>query len=66
MDFYPWGYLKSKVRKTKAKSLTELKRAIAEAVSATSTDTCVRVIRQVEAQAEICISRKGGHVENGM
>ena len=66
MDFYLWGYLKSEVRKTKAKSLAELKRAIAEDARATSTDTCVRVIRQVEARAELCISRKGGLVENGM
>ena len=66
MDFYLWGYLKSDLRKTKAKSLAELKRALAEAVRAISTDTCVRVIRKVEVRAELCKSRKRGHVENGM
>ena len=39
MDFYLLGYLKSEVRKTRATSLAELKRAIAETFRAISTDT---------------------------
>ena len=66
MDFYLWGYLKAEVCKKKAKNLTELKTMIAEAVRGITSDTCARVIRQVEARAEICIRQKGGHVENTM
>ena len=64
LDFFLWGYLKSEVYKKKANNLSELKKAITEVVRSIGPDTCAAVIRQVEAQADICIRRKRGHVEN--
>ena len=66
MDFHLWSCVKSEVHRKKATTLSELKRIAEEAVCGITPDTCAAVIRQVEARAKLCISQKGGHVENSM
>ena len=64
LDFYLWGFLKSRVYSGSPESLGELKRAIRRQVRAITPATCARVIGHVAKRADVCLLRKGGHLEN--
>ena len=62
--FYLWGFLKSRVYAGDPKTLVELKRAIRRAVHAIPPATCARVIGQMAKRVDVCLRRKGSHLEN--
>ena len=66
LDFFLWGYLKSKVYQGDPQNLTELKRAIKKEVRGISRETCAKVLREVGKRAQLCHSRKGGLFEHAL
>lgn len=64
LDFYLWGYLKSKVYATAPKTLPDLKKAIRRVARGITRETCSRVIAEVAKRAELCLQRNGGHIEH--
>lgn len=64
LDFFLWGYLKSKVYQGDPQNLGQLKHAIRREVRRISSDTCAKVIEEVEKRANLCLTRKGALFEH--
>ena len=64
LDFFLWGYLKSKVYANDPQDPKALKSAIKKEVRLISKETCQNVIREVQKRADLCLSRKGGLLEH--
>ena len=63
-DFFLWGYLKDRVFKNNPKDIPELKKAVASAIKTISPEVCSNVIEEVRKRAELCMMRKGAHLEH--
>ena len=64
LDFFLWGYLKSRVYITPPTSLEDLRRRIENAcVELRETEFVRNSIREMRRRAELCIGRNGHHVE---
>ena len=64
LDFYLWGYLKSRVYRTCPQTLVDLKKAIRREIRGISLQTCQKAIEDVTVRAELCKQQNGGHVEH--
>lgn len=64
LDFFCWGYLKSKVYLTPPQDIEQLReRIIQECNVLTRQNFIVNSIRSMRRKANICVARNGGHVE---
>lgn len=64
MDFFLWGYLKSKVYETSPATISELKENIVREVNGISAALLQRVARNTEARFQECIRRNGQHLDD--
>ena len=64
-DFFLWGYLKNKVFITPPENVNALRQRIVEQFDdlRQQPELIVRSVRAMQARAELCIERNGGHVE---
>ncbi len=63
-DFYLWGYLKDHVYENNPQTIGDLKTAIAARIRAIPTEECVRVIDNFARRLQVCLQRRGGHLEH--
>ncbi|KAK7101965.1 hypothetical protein V1264_020263 [Littorina saxatilis] len=63
-DFYLWGFLKDNVYRNNPQTITELKRAITTTIRGISQQECVRVIDNFARRVQVCMQRRGGHLEH--
>lgn len=63
LDFFGFGYLKNKIRKSSFKSLDALWRRCQVEWSRDTPDTCVRVFRSWKKRCRMINERQGSHVE---
>jgi hypothetical protein len=66
LDFFLWGYLKSKVFLTPPENLAELERRIREEMNVLRQDRAMirRAVFDMVRRAQVCTERNGGHVED--
>ena len=64
LDFFLWGYLKSRVYQSSPKTLTDLKAAIGCEIRRIPVATCVRVVAEMKYRADLCLERNGRHLEH--
>ena len=63
MEFFLWGYLKSKVYETDPATISELKENIVREVNGIPTSLLQRVARNTEARFQECVRRDGQHLD---
>ena len=65
-DLYLWGYLKDNVYQNNPQTIGELKTAIAIAakIREIPREKCVRVIDNFAQWMQVCLQRRGGHLEH--
>lgn len=64
MDFFLWGYVKSKVYVNKPTSLAQLKENIRHEMAAITENTCRAVIDNFSARLNECRERNGLHLDD--
>lgn len=64
MDFFLWGYLKSKVYETSPATISALKENIAREVHDIPASLLQRVARNTEARFQECVRRDGQHLDD--
>ncbi|KAL0879455.1 hypothetical protein ABMA27_003206 [Loxostege sticticalis] len=64
LDYFLWGYLKSKVYEDNPRNLTQLKQNISSEMAAISRALCQRVIANLRSRLEECQQRNGHHLDN--
>ena len=64
LDFFAWGFVKTKVYQQKINNLTELKDRIRSAVSDITLEMLHNVFRNTKERFEICRDTDGQHVES--
>ena len=64
LDYFAWGYLKSKVYQNNPTNLTQLKQNIRSEMAAISRAMCQRVIANLRSRLEECQQRNGHHLDN--
>lgn len=64
MDFFLWGYVKSKVYANKPTSLAQLKENIRHEMAAITETTCRAVIGNFSARLNECRERNGLHLDD--
>lgn len=62
LDFFLWGYLKSKVYEGKPETIQELKAAIIATINTVEEQLCQRVIENVDKRNEVCLRSRGEHL----
>jgi Helix-turn-helix domain (DUF4817) len=63
-DFFLWGYLKSKVYRSRPNSLQDLQRNIEQEIREISKETRLRVLQNFVWRLEECVRMQGGHLEH--
>ena len=63
-DFYLWGYLKDRVYGNNPQTIPDLKAAITAAIRAIPTEECGRVIDNFARRIQVCLQRRGAHLEH--
>jgi len=63
-DFYMWGYLKDRVYGNKPQTIPDLKAAITAAIRAIPREECARVIENFAHRIQMCLQRRGAHLEH--
>ena len=64
LDFYLWGYLKDNVYQNNPQTISELKTAITTKIRTISREECVKVIDNFARRIQVCLQRRGGHLEH--
>jgi hypothetical protein len=64
MDFYLWGYLKSKVYISNPVSIEELKENIREEMQNISPTTCRAVMQNFRSRLQVCQDEQGSHLND--
>lgn len=64
MDFFLWGYLKSKVYETNPATISALKENIVREVHGIPASLLQRVARNTEARFQECVRRDGHHLDD--
>ena len=62
--FYLWGYLKVNVYENNPETICELKAAITAKIREIPKEECVRVIDNFARCMQVCLQRRGCHVEH--
>ena len=63
LDFHLWGYLKDSIQNEHFDNLNELRETLCERVREILPLQCENVIKHALKRFQICIDRKGGHLE---
>ena len=63
LDFFLWGYLKSKVYSPLPNNLDELEANIRREVGNLQPDVIRNAILDIKKRAQMCINARGGHFE---
>ena len=63
-DFYMWGYLKDRVYGNNPQTNPDLKAAITAAIRAIPREECRRVIENFVRRIQMCLQRRGAHLEH--
>ena len=63
-DFYLWGYLKDNVYENNPQTIGELKAAITGKIKQIPKEECVRVIDNFARRLQVCLQRRGQHLEH--
>ena len=63
-DFYLWGYLKDNVYENNLQTIGELKAAITRKIRQIPKEECVRVIDNFARRGQVCLQRRGQHLEH--
>ena len=63
-DFYLWGYLKDNVYTENPQTIPDLKEAISATVRAIPKEESVRVIENFARRIQVCLQRRGAHLEH--
>jgi len=64
LDFFLWGFVKSKVYCPPPSALAELKTAIRREIRKIDTETCKSVIQNFRARISAVKTKRGGHMEH--
>jgi len=59
-----WGYLKNRVYCNNPQTIPDLKAAITAAIRAIPREECGRVIENFARRIQICLQRRGAHLEH--
>ena len=62
--FYLWGYLKDNVHEKNPQTIGELKAAITAKIREIPKEECVRVIDNFARRMQVCLQRRGCHLEH--
>jgi len=62
--FYLWGYLKARVYGNNPQTIPDLKAAITAAIRAMPREECGRVIENFARRIQMCLQRRGAHLEH--
>ena len=62
--FYMWGYLKDRVYSNNPQTIPDLKAAITAAIRAIPREECGRVIKSFARRIQMCLQRRGAHLEH--
>ena len=63
LDFFLWGYLKSKVYSPLPLTLAQLEQNIRREVAALDPNMVLRALRDVRERCQAVIAANGGHIE---
>ena len=63
LDFFVWGYNKSKAFLTPPANLADLRQRITMEVAQIPLDIVIRAIHKMRRSAKLCILNDGGHIE---
>ena len=63
-DFYLWGHLKDRVYGNNPQTIPDLKAAITAAIRAIPREVCGRVIESFARRIQMCLQRRGAHLEH--
>ena len=66
LDFHLWGYLKDQTMGTTFATKTELMQKITRNIRNITVEQCQRVCANFVKRLNVCISKKGGHLEHVM
>lgn len=64
LDFFLWGFLKSKVYTKKPETINDLKDNIRKAVHEITPETCRNVIKNFDSRVDACRQSRGGHLND--
>lgn len=64
LDFFLWGYVKSKVYRSNPQNIQHLKDNIEEVINEIGPDLCVKVINSFEKRLRSCEKSLGGHLND--
>ena len=62
LDFFLWGYLKSKIYANSPTTIQQLKDAIAQQINEISPQLCTEVIRNFDHRVNVCRRSLGEHL----
>jgi len=62
--FYLWGYLKDMVYGNNPQTIADLQASITAAVRAIPREECGRVIENFTRRIQMCLQRRGDHLEH--
>ena len=63
LEYWFWSVALAELRKTKVTSLRELKSTVQDFADSLDAEDVKRAVRHLRRRAEMCIKRKGGHVD---
>jgi len=63
-EFYLWGYFKDRVYGNNPQTIPDLKVAITAAIRAILREECGRVIENFARRIQMCLQRRGAHLEH--
>ena len=66
LDFFLWGYLKSRVFRHNPQTVEDLKTAVQNEARGIDAPLCNRVIAHFKRRPEACIAHNGQHIEHLM
>ena len=64
LDFFLWGYVKSRAYVSKPQTIADLKAAIAQVIGGITTDQCRRTVDHFRHRIQVCLKRRGRHLEH--
>ena len=64
LDYFLWGYLKSKIYVNRPQNIEQLKDRIREEIALISADTVLKVLNEFSLRIDLCFQRQGNHIEN--
>ena len=63
LDFYLWGYIKTKVYRTKPRRIDELKQRITDSVAVIPVEHLQNAFKEFDRRIRLIVVNNGAHVE---